>query len=445
MQASDDDERTASSSSEEESSEEEETASHSGLAGDSPLIEFITDKSLRRLTFKVRKNELIKKSYELSTLTGTQLLVIAVSESGLVHTFTTARLRSLVARIEKKKLIRACLDGDCPPPTQTLNDKSLGNVAWRASPSPQGRESSAESPTQDRTKNVALLDTNEDSAEPVSKPNPNVKLARKGSISEKKYVRSERFWLSDGNIILSVRLDTPTKSSEPRFILYRIHKSALARHSEVFEHMFSASASSAGENAVNETYDGLPVIEMPDSREHVCSLLEVLYEPWSSLPSKHFEPRERNTAKLILEIAAKYEMDAIRRRIVSHIIDYWPHSLSAWDVFEARLRIVEHDEGREDEMDCFAQEPASAIALARRFEIKSILPAAFYDLGRIPASADWNKRQARADDAIDAVDLDTWNTRSAQWLCLSVADYHRICVGHPPRDAMRLPNVETSA
>ncbi|THH06663.1 hypothetical protein EW145_g3934 [Phellinidium pouzarii] len=380
---------------EEHGTDDSETSSEGGTSSPSsdpsPPIEIIVDKNKRLAAFKRRKNELMRGSYELSTLTGSQVLVLAVSENGLVYTFATTRLQGLVTRPEVRgntlgNAVQQPIASERQQPISNVEDLSFGGL-----------------------KEAGLMDTKEDSTEPAAQSDLNMKFAKKSSMAGKKYIRSERFWLSDGNIILSVRLEPPTKSAESRFILYRIHKSNLARHSEVFEHMFSATIPMAGEEAVNEMYDGLPVIEMPDSKDHVYSLLEVLYEPWLSLPYKHFEPKTRNTAQLVLEIATKYEMDPIRQRIIAYIVDYWPCSLAEWDVFEARLKIVEDDERRDDEMDCYAQEPASAIVLARRFEIKSILPAAFYDLARIPSSADWDERQTRAEGATDSVDVDTWN------------------------------------
>lgn len=52
----------------------------------------------------------MKKAYELSTLTGTQVLLLVVSETGLVYTFTTAKLQPLVTQPEGKNLIQACLN-----------------------------------------------------------------------------------------------------------------------------------------------------------------------------------------------------------------------------------------------------------------------------------------------------------------------------------------------
>ncbi|KAG6377069.1 hypothetical protein JVT61DRAFT_1119 [Boletus reticuloceps] len=112
-------------------------------------IEFIQDKSRRHITFSKRKagmqspsfalsrffltmllhfrrhNEkgidivcaspiayltLVPQAYELSTLTGTQVLLLVVSETGLVYTFTTAKLQPLVTQPEGKNLIQACLN-----------------------------------------------------------------------------------------------------------------------------------------------------------------------------------------------------------------------------------------------------------------------------------------------------------------------------------------------
>lgn len=45
------------------------------------------------------------QAYELSTLTGTQVLLLVVSETGLVYTYTTAKLQPLVTDTPGKKLI----------------------------------------------------------------------------------------------------------------------------------------------------------------------------------------------------------------------------------------------------------------------------------------------------------------------------------------------------
>lgn len=112
-------------------------------------IKFISDKSRRHITFSKRKAGIMKKvscapgegfpsirrrhrrdaflhhyrglwpssvastnqrfasqAYELSVLTGTQVLLLVVSETGLVYTFTTPKLQPLVTKTEGKNLIQ---------------------------------------------------------------------------------------------------------------------------------------------------------------------------------------------------------------------------------------------------------------------------------------------------------------------------------------------------
>ncbi|KNZ63801.1 hypothetical protein VP01_10g10 [Puccinia sorghi] len=76
-------------------------------------IEYIQDKSKRHITFSKRKAGIMKKAYELATLTGTQLLLLVVSETGIVYTFTTPNLQPIVSDDPGKSLISSCLnDGD---------------------------------------------------------------------------------------------------------------------------------------------------------------------------------------------------------------------------------------------------------------------------------------------------------------------------------------------
>lgn len=63
----------------------------------------------------------MKKAYELSTLTGTQVLLLVVSETGLVYTFTTTKLQPIVTKPEGKNLIQTCLN----TPDPTVQDVSI--------------------------------------------------------------------------------------------------------------------------------------------------------------------------------------------------------------------------------------------------------------------------------------------------------------------------------
>ncbi|SAM03488.1 hypothetical protein [Absidia glauca] len=87
-------------------------------------IEYIEDKSRRHITFSKRKAGIMKKAYELSTLTGTQVLLLVVSETGLVYTFTTPKLQPLVTKPEGKNLIQACLNAPDSNETVSLSHSS---------------------------------------------------------------------------------------------------------------------------------------------------------------------------------------------------------------------------------------------------------------------------------------------------------------------------------
>jgi len=52
----------------------------------------------------------MKKAYELSTLTGTQVLLLVASETGHVYTFATPKLQPLITKPEGKNLIQSCLN-----------------------------------------------------------------------------------------------------------------------------------------------------------------------------------------------------------------------------------------------------------------------------------------------------------------------------------------------
>lgn len=90
--------------------EEDDDERKSGRERRKIEIKFIPDKSRRHITFSKRKAGIMKKAYELSVLTGTQVLLLVVSETGLVYTFTTPKLQPLVTKPEGKNLIQACLN-----------------------------------------------------------------------------------------------------------------------------------------------------------------------------------------------------------------------------------------------------------------------------------------------------------------------------------------------
>ncbi|KAG0364830.1 transcription factor of the MADS box [Gamsiella multidivaricata] len=113
-------------------------------------IEYIEDKSRRHITFSKRKSGIMKKAYELSTLTGTQVLLLVVSETGLVYTFTTPKLQPLVTKAEGKNLIQACLHAPDKEPTPESNNAAEADTP-EAMPVPDYEDRSGTSPQQPST------------------------------------------------------------------------------------------------------------------------------------------------------------------------------------------------------------------------------------------------------------------------------------------------------
>lgn len=72
-------------------------------------MEFIENKIRRYTTFSKRKTGIMKKAYELSTLTGTQVMLLVASETGHVYTFATEKLQPMITSETGKSLIQSCL------------------------------------------------------------------------------------------------------------------------------------------------------------------------------------------------------------------------------------------------------------------------------------------------------------------------------------------------
>merc|ERR1719150_2179647 len=80
-------------------------------------MEFIDNKLRRYTTFSKRKTGIMKKAYELSTLTGTQVMLLVASETGHVYTFATRKLQPMITSDAGKALIQTCLNSPDPPQT----------------------------------------------------------------------------------------------------------------------------------------------------------------------------------------------------------------------------------------------------------------------------------------------------------------------------------------
>merc|ERR1719458_626451 len=77
-------------------------------------MEFIDNKLRRYTTFSKRKTGIMKKAYELSTLTGTQVMLLVASETGHVYTFATRKLQPMITSEAGKALIQTSQEMTMP-------------------------------------------------------------------------------------------------------------------------------------------------------------------------------------------------------------------------------------------------------------------------------------------------------------------------------------------
>lgn len=108
-------------------------------------------------------------------------------------------------------------------------------------------------------------------------------------------------------------------------------------------------------------------------------------------------------------------MEATRNELIRRIESEWPMSLEDWDMREARYASFTSSRTLfEPGHHLSTPEPASAIAFARRFDIPSILPAAFYDLFGLALENNWESRDEGGDEMIG---------RPVKWDHLSAKDF----------------------
>ncbi|TFK47457.1 hypothetical protein OE88DRAFT_1811254 [Heliocybe sulcata] len=204
--------------------------------------------------------------------------------------------------------------------------------------------------------------------------------------------KHDTLYIQDGNVVLSA-LD-----ASQVHILFRVHRSMLARLSTVFSDMFVLPASSA-----NEIYEGAPLVQMTDSSADLESLLTVIYHG-KTLVLKRLSPGIPNM------------WDALEAEIEK----LWYN----WDEIESA--------GPTDTLDEVLPEPVSAINLARECNIPAILPAAFYHLLRLPF---YPAREYYLPTPEGEWDGHEWNEyiygggRTASWRSLSGGDHYRLNLG----------------
>ena len=85
-------------------------------------------------------------------------------------------------------------------------------------------------------------------------------------------VHHSKFYFEDGNLVIRSSEDPKRDGAT----LFRVHKGVLALNSPVFAGMFTLP--DAGTD-VQDSHNGVPLVELTDSSEDLESLFAVLYDP----------------------------------------------------------------------------------------------------------------------------------------------------------------------
>ncbi|TFY66287.1 hypothetical protein EVG20_g4798 [Dentipellis fragilis] len=163
--------------------------------------------------------------------------------------------------------------------------------------------------------------------------------------------RHPDFWFDDGSIIL---LASSTDA-------FRVHRTVLARCSEIFRDMLLVGDPGPGAESEG-MIEGCPVVRLPDDVADICRLLKAIYDPLIFARDKEMTFRER---LCYLRVASKYMVTAIREEVITYLRSLYPSTL---EEYHAAPTFSEHS-------SCNV---LLAVNTGITCHILDILPTAFY-------------------------------------------------------------------
>ncbi|KAF8121079.1 hypothetical protein EV363DRAFT_1187321 [Boletus edulis] len=194
-------------------------------------------------------------------------------------------------------------------------------------------------------------------------------------------------------------------------------------HSPIFSDMFDVCnpPRTTGESEADHLYEGAPLIHLSDDADNLGSVLKIIYYQ-SDLPWLPRSPCYPELITPILDLSRKYGITRMYAQIMRHLESDWPQTLNDWDKLERDITETKNSDA--DRIDDHSPEPAAAIKLAHRFDIPSILPAAFYHLSRLSIQDDWDKTHADP-----SISIRNPTKRTAKWGLLSAKDFRCLLLG----------------
>ncbi|KAJ7107980.1 hypothetical protein C8R43DRAFT_1080208 [Mycena crocata] len=191
--------------------------------------------------------------------------------------------------------------------------------------------------------------------------------------------RAEGLWFDDCGLII--------QAAESETTIFRISKDFLARQSPVFRDM---SSFPTAKNA--DMMEGCPFVLLPDSASDVtvfsrryCTMSEIFFEPFPTSTTLQILTG-------VLRMSHKYEVDALRKRAITHISNFHPTTLHDYNQLDANsspwfTAVVKRASGG-----------LGLLQLARQLSLDWILPAVFYGICDTQESGILNGTELHTDD-----------------------------------------------
>ncbi|KDR67627.1 hypothetical protein GALMADRAFT_79593 [Galerina marginata CBS 339.88] len=149
----------------------------------------------------------------------------------------------------------------------------------------------------------------------MSKESPPAKRQRTYECPDEEITRASRFWFDDGNVVLQ---------AENR--QYRVHRSMLSRHSNIFRDMFNMPQPC---EPAEPSVEGCPLILLTDEAEDLEQVLSIFYDNIRTNDMRELLPYHQLAS--ILRFGKKYEIDYLRDEGLKRLRLEFPTTLELWD------------------------------------------------------------------------------------------------------------------
>ncbi|KAF8148257.1 hypothetical protein B0H34DRAFT_737573 [Crassisporium funariophilum] len=168
-------------------------------------------------------------------------------------------------------------------------------------------------------------------------------------------------WFEDGSIVIQASR-----------CLFRVHRTILASQSEIFNDMMGLPTTS--EDTAGSTYEGVPLVVIPDNDEDFADLMTAIYKPHTFNYLRSDEVDEREVFQKIsgiLRLSTKYRFLNLRTWCLEVLDKISPMGKT--------FRPIPEDQDLDKKRTALAFE---IVRLGRECNVPTIIPAALYQICR---------------------------------------------------------------